>query len=135
MGKYYQIDEVAKLTQITKRTIRYYEDMELIKPARTDSSYRLYSEEDIEVIMEIRDLRLKIGLNLIEVKHILGLKKKLDAIVSENPKDLTYLEDTLNQLKDLMQIIEEREKILKKVKENGKRYLTNLEEKIAILKE
>lgn len=133
--KCYQIDEVAKITQLTKRTIRYYEDMELIKPARTDASYRLYSEEDIELIKEIKDLRLQLGLNLIEVKHILGLKSKLKEVLSEDYTDILYLEDTMTQLKKFIQIIEEREEILKRVKGNSKRYLENLEEKFATLKE
>ena len=46
--KYYQIDEVSKITDLTKRSIRYYEDMGLFTPtARTDSGYRMYSDEDI----------------------------------------------------------------------------------------
>lgn len=132
---YYQIDEVAKLTQLTKRTIRYYEDMELIKPARTEASYRLYSEEDIEVIKEIKDLRIKIGLNLVEVKNFLGLKKKLQEVLTEDSNDISYLEAAGQQLKDLIQVIEEKEVILQRVKSNSNRYLANLEGKITQLKE
>lgn len=43
-NKYYKIEEVAKKTGLTKRAIRYYEDVELIKPIRVESSYRLYTE-------------------------------------------------------------------------------------------
>ncbi|WP_179090334.1 MerR family transcriptional regulator [Paenibacillus sp. FSL H8-0548] len=43
-----KIEEVAKRTGLTKRAIRYYEDIGLISaPERSQGGMRLYSEEDI----------------------------------------------------------------------------------------
>jgi hypothetical protein len=79
--KYYQIDEVAKLADTTKRTIRYYEDLGLLKPARTDASYRLYKDEDVATIREILNLRSKLGMNLSEIQRFMGLKKSINEIL------------------------------------------------------
>lgn len=124
--KYYQIDEVAKLAEITKRTIRYYEDLELLKPARTDASYRMYTEEDIEVIKEIKNLRIKLGMNLSEIKRFLGLKKSIHAILDGNIKDIDVIKDTQVKIKELMIIVDEREEVLHRIKNNCNNYLDKL---------
>ncbi len=128
--KYYQIDEVAKLTELTKRTIRYYEDIELIKPLRTDSSYRLYTEEDIEAIKEIRNLSTKLGMNLAQIQHFLGLKKNINDIFGGVIKDPGKIKDVQNKLKELLIIIDEREQVLKKIKNNCSNYLKELDKVI-----
>jgi DNA-binding transcriptional MerR regulator len=124
--KYYQIDEVAKLTGITKRTIRYYEDMELLKPVRTDSSYRLYTQEDIEHIKEIRNLRIKLGMNLAEIQRFMGLKKNINAILDDNIKDIDKISEVQNKIKELMIIVNEREEVLQRIKNNCNNYLDKL---------
>ena len=88
--KYYKIEEVAVKTGLTKRALRYYEDLELIMPKRTDASYRLYSEEDIENINRIKDLRESLGFCLNDVKVILELEKDYKRIFRDNLKDDIY---------------------------------------------
>ena len=125
--KYYQIDEVSKMTGLTKRTIRYYEDMELFVPSsRTDSGYRLYSDEDISTINEIKDLRAKLGLTIIEVKQILGLRKNLNKIWNNEVSDPLYINEALNKLSSLIETIDEREKVLRRVKDNCSKSLEKL---------
>lgn len=42
------VHEVADLTGITIRTLHYYDEIGLLKPAMvTDSKYRLYSDDDL----------------------------------------------------------------------------------------
>jgi DNA-binding transcriptional MerR regulator len=134
-NKYYQIDEVAKLTGVTKRTIRYYEDLELFKPARTDASYRLYTEEDIEVIREVRNLRIKLGMNLAEIQRFIGLKKTINHILEGSIKDIDKIRETEVKVKDLMALVEEREEVLKKIKNNCKNYLEKMSRTIEHLEE
>lgn len=44
-----KIDQVAKRSGLTKRTIRFYEEIGLIPaPKRTEGGVRLYSEDDME---------------------------------------------------------------------------------------
>jgi len=46
--------KVSELTQISPRMLRYYEEQGLIKPRRTISNYRIYSEQDIQNIKKIK---------------------------------------------------------------------------------
>lgn len=124
--KYYQIDEVAKAAEITKRAIRYYEDMGLIKPKRTDAGYRLYTDEDIEVIIEIRNLTAKVGLNFAQVQRFMGLKKILSDILEGKNKDPESIKEAIDKIKDLMVIVDEKEKILKRIRNNCNSYLEKL---------
>lgn len=126
-NNYYQIDEVAKLTEMTKRTIRYYEDINLIKPLRTDAGYRLYTCDDIENIKEIRNLSTKLGMNLAQIQYFLGLRKNIHHILSGDIKDTDRINDTQNRLKDLLKLVDEREEILKRVKNNCSNYLKQLD--------
>lgn len=121
--KYYQIDEVAKLTDITKRTIRYYEDMELLKPARTESSYRLYTEDNIETIKEIKNLRLKLGMNLAEIQNFMGLKKSINEILEGKVRDIHKIAEVKDKIQNLMILVGEKEVVLQKIKNNCNNHL------------
>ncbi|WP_408955232.1 MerR family transcriptional regulator [Natroniella sp. ANB-PHB2] len=75
----YSIGVVKEMTGLTGRQIRYYEESELIKPARTEGNQRIYSQNDIERLKEIKDL-LDMGLN------IAGIKEKLGTVTEEENK-------------------------------------------------
>lgn len=56
--KLLKIGEVAKRADVTIRTVRYYDELGLIKPAdRTSGNYRLYSETAITAIKLIKNLK------------------------------------------------------------------------------
>jgi len=49
-----RIKEVADLAGISVRTLRYYDQIGLLKPDRvTESGYRIYSEENLETLQQI----------------------------------------------------------------------------------
>ena len=52
----YPIGYVARVTGLTPRQIRYYEQAGLIQPERTPGGHRLYSEDDLARLLEIRRL-------------------------------------------------------------------------------
>ena len=64
---------VMQLTGLTARQIRYYEEQELIEPARTEGKQRMFSLDDIDVLLEIKDL-LKTGVNIAGIKQIFEMK-------------------------------------------------------------
>lgn len=134
-AKYYQIDEVAKLTGVTKRTIRYYEDLKLLKPARTEASYRLYTEEDIEVIKEIRNLRIKLGMNLAQIQNFMGLRNNIHDILDGKVKDTNKIKEVEVKIKELLIIVDEREEVLEKIKSNCGSYLDRLSKTVEQLEE
>jgi len=134
-AKYYQIDEVAKLTGVTKRTIRYYEDLKLLQPARTEASYRLYTEEDIEVIKEIRNLRIKLGMNLAQIQNFMGLRNNIHDILDGKVKDTNKINEVEVKIKELLIIVDEREVVLEKIKSNCCSYLDRLSKTVEQLEE
>jgi DNA-binding transcriptional MerR regulator len=68
-----RIGEVAELTGLTARTIRYYEEIGLL-PASADreqGKHRLYSEDEVERIKEIVRLKELLGLTLEQLSQLL----------------------------------------------------------------
>ncbi|MCL6445713.1 MAG: MerR family transcriptional regulator [Alicyclobacillus sp.] len=58
---------VQALTGLTARQIRYYEQHEIIQPARSEGKQRLFSFADVERLLEVRRL-LDEGYNMAGVK-------------------------------------------------------------------
>ncbi|WP_203362406.1 MerR family transcriptional regulator [Bacillus sp. REN10] len=66
----FPIGTVMKLTDLSARQIRYYEEHQLIQPERTDGNRRLFSLYDIDRLLEIKDL-LDQGINMAGIKKLL----------------------------------------------------------------
>jgi MerR family transcriptional regulator, glutamine synthetase repressor len=66
----FPIGIVMKLTDLTARQIRYYEQHELVMPARTGGNQRLYSFNDVQRLLQIKDLIEK-GVNIAGIKQVL----------------------------------------------------------------
>lgn len=64
---------VMQLTGLTARQIRYYEEQQLVQPARTEGKQRMFSLDDIDILLEIKDL-LKTGVNIAGIKQIFEMK-------------------------------------------------------------
>lgn len=65
-----KINEVEALAGITKKNIRFYEEQGLLTPKRNaENGYRVYSEEDVEVLRRIRLLR-KLGVPIEEIRQM-----------------------------------------------------------------
>lgn len=68
------IGKVAQRTQVTADSIRFYEREGLLSPARkTDSGYRLYTEEAIRRIGFIKHAQ-QCGFSLAEIRELLELR-------------------------------------------------------------
>jgi DNA-binding transcriptional MerR regulator len=63
----YKIGELADLTKTTTRTLRYYEELGLLKPIRNNSGQRLYGDAAVERLKFINELKSG-GFSLLEVK-------------------------------------------------------------------
>ena len=72
----YQIGEVADRTGVTQRTLRFYEEKGLLKPAeRMEGGFRLYSDQDIEHIELIKRLQSLLNLSLAEIKEMVDAEE------------------------------------------------------------
>jgi MerR family transcriptional regulator/heat shock protein HspR len=78
----YVISIAAKKVEMHPQTLRLYERLGLVKPARVGSN-RLYSDADIERLRQIQRLTQEMGVNLAGVEVILSLLEKIDALQSE----------------------------------------------------
>jgi DNA-binding transcriptional MerR regulator len=68
---YLQIGEVADRTGVTQRTLRFYEERGLLKPpSRMEGGFRLYSEEDVDRVEQIKRMQSLLGLTLAEIKEM-----------------------------------------------------------------
>ncbi|GIP48850.1 HTH-type transcriptional regulator GlnR [compost metagenome] len=91
----FPIGIVMKLTDLTARQIRYYEQHELIVPARTSGNQRMFSLNDVERLLEIKGLIDK-GVNIAGIKQVMNpmSRESLDATVitkdtEEKRKEMT----------------------------------------------
>jgi MerR family transcriptional regulator, glutamine synthetase repressor len=82
----FPIGIVMQLTELSARQIRYYEENELIFPARTDTNRRIFSFNDVDKLLEIRSL-IEQGVNLAGIKQIFSRKETIHNVVQqEQPK-------------------------------------------------
>jgi MerR family transcriptional regulator, repressor of the yfmOP operon len=66
-----QIGEVAERTGVTQRTLRFYEERGLLQPpSRMDGGFRLYSENDVQRVEQIKRMQSLLGLTLAEIKEM-----------------------------------------------------------------
>jgi len=66
------IKKVAQLTGVTVRTLRYYDQIGLLKPAsKTEGGHRLYAETDLKRLLQIQFLK-STGLPLENIKSMLA---------------------------------------------------------------
>ncbi|MCA1023151.1 MerR family transcriptional regulator [Halobacillus litoralis] len=66
---------VQSLTDLTARQIRYYEQHELIHPARSEGNRRIFSFNDVDRLLEIKDL-IDQGVNMAGIKKVLKLEEQ-----------------------------------------------------------
>jgi DNA-binding transcriptional MerR regulator len=81
-----RIGEVAKLTGLTTRTLRYWEELGLLSPSgHRGSGERVYSPADMTRVSRIRDLQDLLGFSLAEVRAVLDIEdiEVLDRVRSE----------------------------------------------------
>lgn len=71
-----EIRELSKLTNVSSKTIRYYEEIELLPPPnRKPNGYREYSETDVERLKLVAGTR-RLDFSLAEIKEILDLRDR-----------------------------------------------------------
>src|SRR5215813_4919743 len=70
-GRSLRISEAAKRVGISSSALRAWETLGLVTPRRTESRYRLYSQEDVRLLQRAIFLRRARGLNPAAIVHIL----------------------------------------------------------------
>lgn len=81
----FAISVAADLASMEIQNLRVYERRGLVSPDRTPGGTRLYSEEDVDRLVRIREL-LGDGLNLAGISKVLELEAAVDILRAENDR-------------------------------------------------
>lgn len=112
---YYTIEQVATRTGLTKRTLRYYEEVGLLPPTgRTEGNYRRYSQSDVERLERIKELRDLLGFSLGEIRELLRAEEERGQIreayqhETETPAKIAQLDRADELIREQLHLIEQR---------------------------
>ena len=113
-GAWYIISVAAEKAQVHEQTLRHYERLGLITPARKGNSPhspRLYSDKDIERVIHIRRLMRDLGVNLAGVEAILHMKDRMEQMQQEMEREIARLreqhEAETRRLKEIIQRLQQ----------------------------
>lgn len=113
-----KIEEVSKLSGVSKRTLQYYDDEGILPVKRSKNNYRLY-DETMERLWEILWYK-EMGFDLKEIKLIL-----------KGGKQEIVMEEKVNKINNTIRVLEEQKKVIEyiqrysipaKSEENNKTY-------------
>ncbi|HTI15276.1 MAG TPA: MerR family transcriptional regulator [Dictyobacter sp.] len=109
-GAWYIISIAAQRAEVHEQTLRHYERLGLISPARkgdSPHSPRLYSDRDIDRVVQIRSLMRDLGVNLAGVEAILHMKDRMEQMQEDMQREMMLLRDQhANETRRLKEIIE-----------------------------
>ena len=81
LDTHYSIDDVARMTGLTPRTLRFYEEVGLLDPPhRTAGGHRKYRDEDVHRIERIRELKELLGYSLADLQTVLKATELLGTL-------------------------------------------------------
>jgi DNA-binding transcriptional MerR regulator len=140
----YTVQKLANLAGVSTRTLRYYDEIGILKPARINSSgYRIYGQEEVDLLQQILFYR-ELGVSLDNIKAIvtdpsfdgvmalrdhreklLEKRKQLDLLIANVEKTLAMTEGRI-KMSD-----QEKFEGFKKnmIEENEKKYGKEIREK------
>ena len=115
----YTVQKLGKLAGISSRTLRYYDEIGLLKPARKSvSGYRIYGEKEVDKLQQILFYR-ELGLDLGSIQHIvndpefdrtaalhshrqqlLAKRKQLDLLINNVEATISTAEGTIEMADD-----------------------------------
>ncbi|MGE0198200.1 MAG: MerR family transcriptional regulator [Simkaniaceae bacterium] len=107
----YTVTQLATLSKVSVRTLHWYDELGLLKPAYYGSNgYRYYAEKELLHLQQILFFR-ELGFELMQIKKILG-RSDFDQIVALS-SHRQVLEKSLKRTRELIQTIDKTIKHLK----------------------
>ena len=92
----FPISIVISLTDLSARQIRYYEQHELVKPARTEGNRRLFTFNDVDRLLEIKSLIEK-GINLAGIKQVLSMQGQEEETQEHTKEEIQEAQKDLSE--------------------------------------
>ena len=99
------VKEISKITGISIRTLRYYDEIGLLKPARvTEAGYRLYDDKELEKLQEILFYK-ELEIPLADIKKVMENPEydKQKALAVQK----SFLERKRNRLNGIIELIDD----------------------------
>jgi len=111
----FTIEQVAAQTGLTKRTLRYYEEVGLLPPTgRTEGNYRRYTQDDIQRLERIKSLRNLLGFSLADIRELLQAEDERDQIraayrqETEAATKISHLEHVDELIRHQLELVEQK---------------------------
>lgn len=110
-NRHIKIGELAQISGLTIRTLRYYEDIDLLVPGRSTKGYRLYSPEDLIRLQQIL-IQKSLGLPLERIKAALNnpgydylstlqkQRQQLESQIAQNKERIRSIDMTVAEIKE-----------------------------------
>ena len=92
----YVISIAARMLGVRSYTLRYYEKIGIIEPSRSEGNIRLYSDEDIAKIKQMKTLMEELGITIAGAEVILRMAQR----ITELQKRVEYLEIENHRLRN-----------------------------------
>ena len=114
---YFSTGEFAKLCHVNKKTLFYYDDIDLFKPEKIlENGYRCHSHTQLELLSAISSLK-DMGMSLKEIKGFID-KRNAENVIKVLNYEVSQLE------KEILKLKRNKERLLNKIKiiEEGIKY-------------
>lgn len=108
MSEYYSIGKISKMCDVTIKTLRYYDKIDLLKPEFKDevTNYRYYTEKQMVDVLIIRRLR-ELDMSISDIKEIISNPSisNYTKLITENSKELAREIEILETKKSACDVI------------------------------
>lgn len=109
------VSEVEILTGLSKKSIRYYEEMGLVKPNRNkENDYRLYNEEDLKKLKIIKFLR-ELDVPIKDIKLLSEDKLSLKECMKDRIYKIQQEEENYQRIKSMCEEISKSNETFSKI--------------------
>lgn len=95
----YVISVAARMVNLHPQTLRHYEKIGLLEPARSEGGLRLYSHRNIEQLRKITRLIDDLGVNLAGVEVILNMSKQIEELQAQVDEMQSLLQVEVEQMR------------------------------------
>ena len=99
MKHYYRIGEISRLYGVGPDSLRYYEELGILKPHRGENNYRMYHIHDLWRLNVIRDLR-ELGFSMAQIQDYLQ-NRTLSSTEELLTRELSVIQERVNKLEEL----------------------------------
>lgn len=111
---YYSCGQFAKMAHITKKTVRYYDERNLLKPSYvTSSGARFYTDADFARLQQILLLK-HLGFSLDEIREMTMNHADYHYLADSLSLQLQLVEDRIEQMQSVAAAIRDTQNVLQK---------------------